>query len=285
MTKKRVLAMCLSGVFMLLSVVLCHVRPAVAAEATIVADSMRYDPDTGNITAAGNVHIISSDGEVFGDDGLGSVSGDNFELHGNVRGHFNTKDGKTVNITCESAALRGDDAGGRVIIVSGKVNITRGSEKLTADEATWNTDIEKYSASGNVLGVFEGYSIDADAVSRDRGVFEAQTVRKFSEHARKIDMSASRAEGSLNDNNEVTELTADGDVVVTMPDKRGAVTRATGRKGVYSMARGTVVMSGRVAVTQAGRLLNSENIVYFIDSGRIDARGNPSLTFETDGNK
>jgi lipopolysaccharide transport protein LptA len=98
-------------------------------------------------------------------------------------------------------------------------------------------------------------------------------------------MSAAHAEGLMNGNNEVTELTADGDVVVTMPDRKGVLTRATGRKGVYSMARGTIVLSGRATLTQAGRVLNSENIVYFIESGRVDALGSPSLTFETDREK
>jgi lipopolysaccharide export system protein LptA len=285
MTKKRVIAIFFSGVLLASSIALCPAGIISADEATILADSMRYDPNTGNVTASGNVRLISPQGEVSGDDGLGSVSGDNFELHGNVKGFFKTKDGKTVSITCAAATLRGSGDAGRVITASGNVKITRGAEILTADTATWDTGIEKYSASGNVLGVFEAYSIDADAVSRDKSVFEARMIRRFSEHARKINMSASHAEGLLNENNEVTELTADGDVIVTMPGKQGVVTRATGRKGVYSLARGTVVLSGRATVTQRGRVLNSENIVYFIDSGRIDARGNPSLTFETDRKK
>ncbi|MDR2780688.1 MAG: hypothetical protein LBB28_06140 [Synergistaceae bacterium] len=274
-----------SVVFAALLAVLGPAGLIAADEATITADSMKYDPNTGNVTAAGNVHLTGSDGEVFGDSGLGSISGDNFEVHGNVRGHFNTKDGKTVNIVCASATLRGTDDTGRAITASGGVKINRGTENLTADTATWDISVEKYSASGNVLGVFEAYSIDADAVSRDKHVFEARTIRKFSEHARKIDMSADRAEGLLNDKNEVTEFTADGGVIVTMPDKRGVVTRATGKKSVYSLARGTVVLSGRATLTQAGRVLNSENIVYFIESGRVDALGSPSITFETDRKK
>jgi lipopolysaccharide export system protein LptA len=281
MVKKRVLTMSFSSAILVLSIVFRGVGLISADEATITADSMRYDPNTGNVTATGSVHLISSDGEVFGDSGLGSVNGDNFEIHGNVRGRF-TKDGKTVDIVCASATLRGTDDTGRVIAASGGVKINRGNETLTADAVTWDVSIEKYSASGGVLALFEAYSIDADAVSRDQRVFEALTVRKFSEHARKVDISAAHAEGLLNDNNEVTEMTADGGVTVTMPDKKGVVTRATGRKGVYSLARGTMVLSGRARLTQAGRVLNSENIVYFIESGRMDALGSPSLTFETD---
>jgi lipopolysaccharide export system protein LptA len=285
MAKKRVRTIIFSGVLAALSIVLGPAGFTASDAATVTADSMRYDPNTGNVVATGNVHLTDSDGEVFGDRGLGSISGDNFEVHGNVRGSFNTKDGKTVSIVCESAVLSGTDSSGRVITASGGVKINRGRESLTADKVTWGVGAEKYSASGNVLGEFEAYSIDADAVSRDRHAFEARTIRKFTEHARKMEMSAERAEGMLNENNEVTELTAEGGVEVTAPDKRGVVTRATGGKGIYSLARGTLVLSGRAMLSQAGRVLNSENIVYFIDSGRIDALGKPSITFETDRKK
>ena len=95
-------------------------------------------------------------------------------------------------------------------------------------------------------------------------------------------MSASRVEGILK-GDEVAEMTAEGDVVITMPDKDGVMTRAAGNKGIYSLARGTVVLSGGATITQTGRVLNSDSIVYFLDTGHMDAHGSPSLIFETDG--
>jgi len=98
---------------------------------------------------------------------------------------------------------------------------------------------------------------------------------------RNITMSASEADGIIRDDG-VAEMTARGNVVITMPDSEGVMTRATGNTGVFSETRGTVVLSGGAAINQTGRVLNSENIVYFLDTGLMDAHGNPSIVFEMD---
>ncbi|MDR3076484.1 MAG: hypothetical protein LBU26_04205 [Synergistaceae bacterium] len=255
-----------------------------AAETTLVADSMRYDTNSAVITATGNVHIASPDGEVFGDAGSGEAGGGHFEMRGNVRGHYKDTDGGVVNFSCASAAVDGRDEASRVVTASGDVKLSKNNDKLSADVIVWHSGAEMYSASGRVLGEFETYSIDADAVSRDVDTFSAQTVRKFYERGRKMTMTASRADGIIK-NNEVTEMTAEGGVVITMPDKDGVMTRATGRKGIYSIDKGTVVLSGNATVTQPGRVLHSENIVYFLGTGHIDAQGSPSLTLETNRDK
>ncbi|MDR1965949.1 MAG: hypothetical protein LBQ36_04515 [Synergistaceae bacterium] len=262
-----------------LSIIAVAIGVLHAAEATLTADSMKYDPATEAITVNGNVHLRDKDGEIFGDSGFGAVDGSTFELYGNIRGKFTDKGGRVVNIICEAAAMKAQEAG-HLLAASGDVKLTRGAETLTADFVTWNTEGERYSAMGDVLGDFAEYFIDADAASRDEGKFSASGIRKFSEHARKIDMSANSATGTIKDN-EVTEMIAEGKVVVTMPDKKGVTTRVSGNKGVYSLARGTLVISGNASATQTGRSLKSENIVYFIDTGNIDALGSPALTFDT----
>ena len=259
--------------------VMCAVGAALPEEAVLVADSMKYDPGNGIITASGNVHIANPDGEIFGDRGSGTVAGDNFEIHGNVRGNFKQEDGRIVKITCKSATLSGPN-GDRVVTASGGVRLTRGEESLTAEVVVWSTGTDRYSADGNVLSSFGTYAIDADVVSRDMDRFSARTVRRFSEKRRNIVMSADSAEGAIK-NEEVTEMTATGNVDVTMPDKDGVMTRATGNKVVYSVERGTMVLTGNAIVAQTGRRLRSESIVYFLDTGHIDANGSPSLTFET----
>jgi len=254
---------------------------ATAAEVTLVADSMRYDPNTGVITAAGNVHVTNPDGEVFGDTGSGDSEGNNLEMHGNVRGHYKDQDGGVINFSCDSVVIVGRDNSNRVITATGNVDLSKGADKMSADTVVWHTGAPVYRASGKVLGEFGAYSIDADDISRDADAFFARNVRRFYERTRRITMSASKADGIIQ-GDEVAEMTAEGNVVITMPDSEGTMTRATGRKGIYSQARGTVVLSGGATITQTGRLLTSDNIVYFLDTGNIDAQGNPSITFETD---
>jgi lipopolysaccharide export system protein LptA len=252
-----------------------------AEQATMVADSMRYDPAAAVITASGSVHITHPDGEVFGDNGSGSVDGANFEIHGGVKGYFNDQDGIPVSLECADAYLTTADDGTRTLTAIGSATLTKRAEKLSADSITWNSSGDRYSALGGVLGDFEAYVIDADTVSRDARIFSARTVRKFHEKTRNITMSADKADGVIV-NERISELVATGGVVITAPDKNGSVTRATGSKGVYSLDKGTVVVTGRATITQTGRRLNSERIVYYVDTGRIDATGNPALTFETE---
>ena len=254
---------------------------AIAAEVILVADSMRYDPNTNLITAAGNVHVTNPDGEVFGDYGSGSSDGDNMEMHGNVRGNYMDLDGGVINFSCESAVITGRDNSNRVITATGDVKVSKGNDKLSARTVVLHAEVPIYSASGEVLGEFEAYSIDADDVSRDIDAISARNVRKFYERTRKVTMSAARADGILQ-GEEISEMTAEGNVVITMPDNDGVMTRATGNKGIYSLARGTVVLSGGASITQKGRALNSDSIVYFLDTGHIDAHGSPSLIFEPD---
>ena len=267
--------------FLTIAAVLFAAVAAIAAETTLVADSMRYDPNTGLIMASGNVHITNPDGEVFGDSGIGYSDGDNVEMHGNVRGHYKDRDGGVINFSCASVEIVGRDSSNRVITATGDVEMSKGNDSLSANKVIWRTGAPRYGASGGVSGEFAAYSIDADDVSREIDAFSARNVRRFYERTRNVTMSALRIDGIL-EGDEVVEMTADGDVVITMPDKDGVMTRATGAKGFYSVARGTVVLSGGATITQTGRVLNSEEIVYFLDTGHIDAQGNPSLIFETD---
>ncbi|MDR1581014.1 MAG: hypothetical protein LBS35_11705 [Synergistaceae bacterium] len=252
-----------------------------AEQATMVADSMRYDPAASVITASGSVHVTHPDGEIFGDKGSGSVDGRNFEIHGNVRGHFKDNDGASVSLECADAYLNTGNGGTRTITAKGSATLTRRAEKISADSITWDLPGDKYSAFGNVLGDFETYAVDADAVSRDARIISARAVRKFHEKARKMTISADNAEGVIIDG-LISELAAAGSVVITAPDKSGSMTKATGGKCVYSRDSNTVVVTGNATVTQTGRRLNSERIVYYADTGRIDATGNPALTFETE---
>ncbi|MDR3164720.1 MAG: hypothetical protein LBU13_04000 [Synergistaceae bacterium] len=255
-----------------------------AKEATMVANSMRYDPAESVITASGSVHVTHPDGEIFGSKASGTVDGRNFEIHGDVRGRFKGKDGIPVSLRCADAYLNTGNDGLHTLTAKGSAALVKRAEKLSADSITWRSSGNQYSALGNVLGDFETYSVNADAVSRDGRIFSARAVRKFYEKARKITMSANSVNGVII-NEQISELVANGNVVMTALDKNGNMTEGTGSKSVYSLDKGTVVVTGKATVTQTGRKLNSERIVYHLDTGYIDATGSPALTFGTERKK
>jgi lipopolysaccharide export system protein LptA len=249
---------------------------------------MKYSPSEGVITASGNVRFKGPDGEIFGDWGLGAVSDGNFEMRGNVKGFFHNLDGRSLDITCDSIKLQEtangtDKSKNKTITASGGVKLSNAGERLAAETVIWSMGSENYSASGNVVGEFETYSLDADKISRNQETFFAENIRNYTDIKRRITLSAAKAEGVINVG-EVVELVADGQVAITMPDSGGAVTKVTGDKGIFSVARGTLVVSGNTTITQAGRNLSSENIVYDLDSGRVDAIGNTVLIFEMQKN-
>ncbi|MDR3331348.1 MAG: hypothetical protein LBT08_01855, partial [Synergistaceae bacterium] len=251
-------------------------------EARLTADSMNYDPATGRITAFGNVRFMRPDGEIFGDRGAGNANGRDFEVHGNVRGNFTRE---AAEIVCESLFLSsaGESPLRRKITASGDVILTRDGDRMSAQTITWEMDRDNYKATGEVIGTFAQYSIDSDLIARNEDKIWAHNIRRYEDRDRGLFLSAGKASGIIRES-EVVELIADGEVIMSMPDNMGVVSRATGDKCVFSLDRGTIVISGNAAVKQGERRLNASSIVYHLDSGRIDALGQPTLVFETPRN-
>ena len=248
-------------------------------KASLTADRLDYNPQTNRINARGNVHMTRPDGELFGDQGTGTTDGRSFLMTGNVKGHFTNE---KVDIACDQIALRteGSNPARRVITASGDVELTRAEDRITSQAVSWELDRNVYRAAGNVIGNYTRYYIDADEVSRNGDQFAARGIRRYNDKERGVKMSATRANGKLGPNGDILELVAEGNVVLDTPDNRGAISRITGDKGVFSVARGTLVISGNAMVNQSGRNLHAESIVYHLDNERVEAIGRPSLVID-----
>lgn len=277
---KRALFFFAASIAVAISSFLC--APALFAEsgkASLTADRIEFDPRTNLIKARGNVHMTRPDGALSGDFGTGTTDGRSFEMTGNVRGRFEKED---LDIACGYIKLSTDGSvpPKRTIIASGDARLTRGDDEIASDRISWELDSEAYRASGNVLGSYEHYSIDSDTVSRSGEKFSATNIRKYSDKKRDFVLSAARADGVLDRLGEVVELLAEGGVVMDAPDEKGNMVRITGDKGLFSVARGTLVISGNSMIDQPGRNLHAESIVYHLDTERIEALGRPSLIMD-----
>ena len=253
-----------------------------AGKASLTADRLDYNPQTNRIDARGNVHMTRPDGELFGDSGTGTTDGRRFQLDGNVKGHFSNEG---LDIICAHIVLvtEGTNPARRTITASGDVELTRreqGEDKITAQVVSWELDRDVYRAMGDVIGNYTRYYVDADEVSRDGERFAARGIRRYNDRERNVTMSASRASGTLGPDGAIRELVAEGNVVLNTPDEKGTISRITGDKGVFSVARGTLVISGNAMANQSGRNLHAESIVYHLDSERIEAIGRPSLVID-----
>jgi lipopolysaccharide export system protein LptA len=250
-----------------------------AGEAVLTAGSLSYDSKTGWVAASGDVHFTSPDGELFSDRGGGDVNGKVFTANGNVRGSFKRE---SIEITCDAMSL--SNTGGpepvRRITASGDVVMTRRGDRLTAQSVTWDIGENNYKAKGSVLGTFEEFSIDSDLAARSGDQFWASGVREYTDRSRGVRLSSKSANGIF-DGAKIVEMITDGNVSIDMLDNKGVTSTVTGDKGVYSLARGTIVVTGNAVVVRGDQRLKASSVVYHLGSGRVEALGQPTLTFGT----
>ncbi|MDT8284759.1 MAG: LptA/OstA family protein [Thermovirgaceae bacterium] len=107
----------------------------------------------------------------------------------------------------------------------------------------------------------------------------ARSVKKFSDSLRKLTMRSGLMEGTLR-GKEFSELVATGDVVADAVLSGGEPTRMTGTKAVYSKAKGTLIFSGSASATQKDRKITAETFIIHLESGRIEAIGNPRMVVD-----
>lgn len=107
----------------------------------------------------------------------------------------------------------------------------------------------------------------------------ARSVKKFKDSVRKITMRSSLMVGSLR-GKEFSDLVATGDVVADAVLSGGESTRMTGSKAVYSKSRDTLIFSGSASATQKNRKITAETFIIHIESGRIEAIGNPRMVVD-----
>ncbi len=249
-----------------------------AAEVSLKADSMQYDPATHLIKAEGNVHLSRSDGDLFGDRGYGNTEGTDFVLEGSVRGNFRKEN---ADISCRYMKLTTDvpPSRRRRVIASGDVVLTRSNDRLSSRMLSWEIGTDNYRAEGRVLGHFASHAIDADLVARNGERFWGKGVRRYEDRSQKMTLSADDLSGLVKAN-KVTEAEASGDLAMDILDHQGNKIRITGDKGIFSEARGTLVVSGNAMAVQEGRSVRAESLVLHLDTRRIEALGKPSLTFD-----
>ncbi|MDR1515151.1 MAG: hypothetical protein LBS45_05600 [Synergistaceae bacterium] len=248
-----------------------------AGNAVLQADSMNYDPKSRSVTAEGNVRFKSPDGEISGDRGIGYTDGGSFEMEGRVRGRFAAQ---SMDITCDFIMLERAADGKQIITARGSVRVSRDDGTIAAGEIEWELESDNYSAGGGVLIDFGSYMVDSDEASRNGNRFRARNIRRYEDRARRMIITAQEADGLI-ERGDIVELIAEGGVAMNIAEVRGSSTRITGNRGVFSRDRGTLVISGGASASQEGRSVRAANIVYHIDSGRVEAIGDrPSIAFE-----
>lgn len=255
---------------------------------SLSADDIRYDTNTGDAFAKGNVIIIKDRSVVKGDEADGNTEKEILRVRGNVDGKF-PDEGITLKADRASWIGESSKKSDGFFEAQGSVKLTRApKDRLNAEYVRWEMGTKNYWAKGNVDGLLDDRIIDSDEFTRINDKFWARGVRRYEDKKEKFSLSAKTVEGRIGSDPKtgeevMTEMTADKDVVFHYVDNEGKKTKITGNKAVYSKARGTVVVSGNTkAVRSDGKTVTADTMVMHEDTRLVEAKGNSRIVFYTE---
>ena len=210
-------------------------------EAQLSADRMRFDVQTGDFLAAGNVIIKAEGLTVYASRGTGNVRLKEI--------HFE-----------EGIVASGDWQGDRVDFITGALSL-------------YFAQTPTYIAEGGVKGDVGRIFVDADKLYMKGTDIAARGVRRLEDFTTDVAFGAESLNGTLL-NGTLTALTAQNKVWIQgRPNSQGNIVDIRGDTAVYSQERGSVVLSGNVRAKQGGRDLSAQSLVYFPGNNRIEAIG------------
>jgi lipopolysaccharide assembly outer membrane protein LptD (OstA) len=215
-------------------------------EAQLSADRMRFDFQSGDFLATGNVTIQADGLTVYAPRGTGNV--------------------KDKIIRFEEGIITSGDWQGEWI------DLTAGSIEL------FFAQTPTYIAEGAVKGDIGKISVDADKFYMKGEDISALNVRRLEDREADIAFGAESVQGTLQEG-VLTSLTAERNVWLKgRPNAANETVDIRGDTAVYSVERGSIVLNGNVKAVQKGRVLTSQSLVYFPGDNRIDAIGGVDLT-------
>ncbi|MDR2180912.1 MAG: hypothetical protein LBP21_11445 [Synergistaceae bacterium] len=231
-----------------LAAVFLFVFSAMAAmpdEAQLSADRMRFDSQSGDFLATGNVTIQADGLTVYAPRGAGNVKNKEIRF-------------------MEGILASGDWQGQWIDLAAGSI------ELFFAQTPT-------YIAEGTVKGDIGKISVDADKFYMKGTVISALNVRLLEDREANVAFGAASVRGTLLEG-VLASLTAEGGVWLRgRPNTVEEAVDIRADTAVYSVERGSVVLNGNIKAIQKGRVLTSQSLVYFPGENRIDAIGGVDL--------
>ncbi|NLL36310.1 MAG: hypothetical protein GX256_02165 [Fretibacterium sp.] len=222
-------------------------------EASLSANRMRFDSNTGDFLAVGNV-VIKADGlTLVSPQGKGNVQRKEVLFEEGVVASGDWR-GEHVELSAGSVTLLfGDNPSCKLV---GSVKGRVGMLSLDADRFMLKAleDLPGHSPEAVIQLWFAG-------------------VRRLEDKARGIVFGAETMEGQLKDG-VLLSMKAAGKVWLEGREVSGGEpVNIRGDTALYSEDRGSVVLNGNVRAVQKGRVLTSNSIVYFPDQNRVEAIG------------
>ena len=210
-------------------------------DAQITADRMRFDSQSGDFLASGNVVVQAGGLTAHAPRGTGNINN------------------KEVHFT-EGVLVSGDWQGDWVDLSSWTVSI-------------FFSQTPTYIAEGDVKGEFGKIWIDADKLYMKGENISALNVRRLEDREKDVTFGGQDVKGILK-KGVLSSMTAQHAVWLRgRPNSEGEMVDIQGDTAVYSVERGSVVVSGSAKAVQKGRTITSRSLVYFPDTNRFEAVG------------
>ncbi|MBQ7544533.1 MAG: hypothetical protein IJT02_06270 [Synergistaceae bacterium] len=243
---------------------LCAAEDQLPDTATLSANRMRFDAQTGDFLADGNVIITAGDLTVKAPAGSGNVD----------RREINFEQGITA-----SGKWMGDPVdikAGRLLLSFADVPTCKFQGGVRGGIGTMRLDADRLTITG-AGGI-------TDTTPEDKQTkFWLTKARNLEDTSRGLSFGADSVEGVIR-GGDLYDLTAKKSVWLKgKPKAKGDAVSLKGDNALYSLERGSVVVSGHVVAVQGGRTLRSDSIVYFPDQNRVEALGGLTRRTENGG--
>ncbi len=231
-------------------------------KATLSANRMRFDAYTGDFLADGDVNIQAGEFNVKAPIGTGNVE----------RREVNFDKGITA-----SGKWQGDKVdlkAGKLLLSFADVPTCKFQNGVKGGIGSMRIDADRLTVSG-----FGGVNEPSGADRQTK--FWVVKVRNLEDRSQGMSFGADSVEGVMK-YGELQEMTAKNGVWLRgKPKNKGDAVSLKGDHALYSLARGSVVVSGHVVAVQGGRTLRSDSVVYFPEQNRVEALG--GVTRNKDG--
>ena len=230
--------------------------------ATLSANRMRFDAQTGDFLADGEVRIQAGDLNVEAPIGTGNID----------RREVNFDEGITASGKWQGSKI--DLRAGNLALTFNDIPTCRFRNGVKGGYGSMKID-------SDALTIIGAGGIQAPTAADNKTKFTIVGARNLEDTSQGLSFSASNVEGLLM-NGELQEMTADKKISIKgRPKGKGEPVSLRGDKAVYSLERESVVVSGHVVAVQGGRTLRSDAVVYFPKQNRVEALG--GLTRESNG--
>ena len=235
---------------------------------TLSANRMRFDSQTGDFLAEGNVIIKAGELTVTAPKGTGNVERQEIFFNSGIKAYGKWQ-GDKIDLNANKVELSLHDD--PVCRLEGNVKGGFATAKFDADKVT-------LIGTGGITGLSQPSN------RNNQTKFWVVNARNLEDTAKKIAFGAGNIEGVIR-RGTLQDLTAKKNV--WLKGRPGASkaknssqklssnepVNLRGDNAVYSLARGSVVLTGNVSAVQGGRTLKSDTLVYFPDQNRVEAMG------------